>query len=106
MKEMLKGKVACPETEYFYKMNKKLIDEKRQKLDKDEAEQAKREKQNTHWMKCPKCGHDMNELELHGIKVDRCTDCSGIYFDNGELELLLEAQKPEGFLAGLKKVFG
>ncbi len=56
-------------------------------------------------MKCPKCGKDMEEAPLAGIKVDQCTNCMGIYFDRGELELLLGAQEPKGFLGGLKRLF-
>ena len=37
-------------------------------------------------MRCPKCGHEMKEEELEGIKIDRCSFCEGIYFDAGELD--------------------
>ena len=39
-----------------------------------------------HFMKCPKCGHDMKEEDLHGVKADRCTFCEGMFFDAGELD--------------------
>ena len=28
-------------------------------------------------MKCPKCGHDMEEEDLEGVNVDRCSFCEG-----------------------------
>jgi Zn-finger nucleic acid-binding protein len=56
-------------------------------------------------MKCPKCGADMREIERQGIKVDQCGSCGGIYFDRGELELLLDAREQKGFLGGLKTLF-
>jgi len=60
---------------------------------------------NPNWMKCPKCGDHMEEIELMRIKVDKCVQCQGIYFDNGELQILLESQEPKGFLGMLRKIF-
>ncbi|MDX1460742.1 MAG: MFS transporter [Xanthomonadales bacterium] len=39
-------------------------------------------------MRCPKCRADMELLHIDGIEVDRCTDCRGIWFDEGEMEAL------------------
>jgi hypothetical protein len=93
------------EEEYFHKLNQQLIEKKRKELDVQREEQQKREQVGPHWMRCPKCGGDMKEVDLQGIKVDQCNQCSGIYFDRGELELLLESQEPKGLLGGLKKLF-
>ncbi|MBN2126249.1 MAG: zf-TFIIB domain-containing protein [Deltaproteobacteria bacterium] len=93
------------EEEYFYNLNKELIDKKRRALDGKRKEQRSRELQEQHWMRCPKCGQQMEEEELAGIMVDRCTGCSGMYFDKGELEILLSSKEPKGFLTGLKKWF-
>ena len=59
-----------------------------------------------HLMKCPKCGHDLKEQELEGIKVDRCTHCEGVFFDAGELDQIFAKKTEErrGFfrrLAGI-----
>lgn len=94
------------EEEYFYRQNKQLIEKKRAELDARRAEQKTRELQAKHWMRCPKCGHEMEEVEMAGLKVDRCTSCHGLFFDPGELEILLEAKEPKGFLSGLRRVFG
>ena len=39
-----------------------------------------------HYLKCPKCGHDMATQVLDGVTIERCTFCEGIFFDAGELE--------------------
>jgi Zn-finger nucleic acid-binding protein len=40
-----------------------------------------------HWMKCPKCGSDLEEIDVSsGLMVDDCTLCRGIFLDYGELE--------------------
>ncbi len=41
-------------------------------------------------MKCPLCNTSMIVVERDKIELDYCTTCSGIWFDAGELELLLD----------------
>ena len=93
------------EEEFFYKQNKELIEKMRKNLDATRAEQETKAAENAHWMKCPKCGRDLAEVDLAGIKVDRCTSCQGLYFDKGELEVILGAAEPKGFLSGLRRIF-
>jgi Zn-finger nucleic acid-binding protein len=55
-------------------------------------------------MICPACKSDMIVVEHHKIELDFCTKCRGVWFDAGELELLLESAGLEGvepLLAGL-----
>lgn len=92
------------EEAYFYKINKELLERKRRELDIKKNETTA-QSHNPNWMKCPKCGDHMEEIELMKIKVDKCVQCQGIYFDNGELQILLESQEPKGFLGMLRKVF-
>ncbi|MBW8002415.1 MAG: hypothetical protein FVQ80_10405 [Planctomycetes bacterium] len=41
-------------------------------------------------MDCPVCKNAaMITFELEGVEVDHCTECTGIWLDAGELELLL-----------------
>ena len=101
----MKYQNTTSEDEYFYRLNQELIEKQRVKLDADRKKQEEVAMKADHWMKCPKCGHDMEEVSYSGLMIDRCTSCSGLYFDNGELELLLKAQKPEGFLGSLKGLF-
>lgn len=39
-------------------------------------------------MRCPKCRSDMQQIIIDGIEVDRCSDCCGLWFDDGELSKL------------------
>ena len=71
-----------------------------------EHEEAEREQRRlAHWMKCPKCGSDMQVEQLEGIEVDRCTVCDGLFFDQGELETLLTG-KQEGRFRFYRRLFG
>lgn len=105
MKDTLNQTGYSHEDEYFYKLNKDLIDKRREALTKEKAELEAAEKKKAHWMKCPKCGHQMNEINMSGINVDKCSHCEGIFFDNGELNTLLAAKEPASFLARLRKSF-
>lgn len=39
-------------------------------------------------MICPKCSGETEVVSYDEIQVDRCTNCSGLWFDTGELEQL------------------
>ncbi len=41
-------------------------------------------------MKCPVCNITTTAVEFDKIELDYCTSCHGIWFDKGELELLLD----------------
>lgn len=97
------GKVNSEEA-YFYKVNKELLDRKRAELDAVKKKESA-EARSPHWMKCPKCGQNMEEIEIMKIQVDKCQSCKGIFFDHGELQSLLDSQEPKGFLGVLRKVF-
>ena len=45
------------------------------------------------YMKCPKCGMRLNEIEYKEGKIDKCTACDGVWLDAGELEVLLLNEK-------------
>ncbi len=94
---------STAEEEYFYRLNRELIEKNKLKWIAEKQQQEQLTMKKLHWMKCPKCGHNLKETDISGIKIDKCNTCSGIYFDNSELELLLENQKPEGFLLRLCK---
>ena len=46
-------------------------------------------------MKCPACKNVMIVVEHERIELDYCPDCAGVWFDAGELELLLETMQLE-----------
>ena len=41
-------------------------------------------------MQCPSCKQPLIVVERDGIEVDWCLACKGLWFDDGELELLAE----------------
>ena len=96
--------MSTSEEEFFYQQNKELIEERRKINDQKRKEREEQERKETHWMRCPKCGHEMKEVNLKGILIDKCTNCHGIYFDHGELETLLQSEQQKGFFGCVQEV--
>lgn len=91
------------EEEYFARQEaermRKLAAERETRMQAEEREKARE----LHFMKCPKCGMDLAEIEFAGVKVDKCFHCEGMWFDRGEVELL--ENKDQGFVSKMFKVF-
>lgn len=58
-----------------------------------EAEEKQRLKE-LHYMRCPKCGMQLVEIDYRGIKIDRCASCDGVWLDAGELEAVSTFEAP------------
>jgi hypothetical protein len=90
------------EDDWFLKNEEQLIAAARVAREKREKERAAQEQaaelqrvKALHFMKCPKCGHDLKEEALSGVSVDRCTFCEGIFLDAGEMEALFLKREDE-----------
>lgn len=105
MRDNLKKVGYGQEEEYFYRLNRELIEMRRRKLDEERQVREANERRNAHWMKCPKCGCDLAEQDLRGIKVERCTSCKGVYIDQGEIATLLHTYEPHGFFATIRRMW-
>jgi hypothetical protein len=91
------------EEEYFHRKNQELIEKSRKKLDAERAAAQQREQHKAHWMVCPKCGGALREVELKGVKVDRCGGCGGLFLDKGEAALLIKGSQPSAMTEELKE---
>jgi len=57
-----------------------------------------------HVLTCPVCQAPMREIGKHGVMIDTCTQCRGVWLDRGELEKLSEvigSPRAGGFLSGM-----
>ncbi len=81
------------EEEYFIRLEferaKKVEEDFKQKMLEDERNSLKE----LHYMRCPKCGMQLVEIDYKGIKIDKCTECSGVWLDEGELEAVVKLDK-------------
>ena len=91
------GGPSSNEEEYFARRDAELMRQQREVLQKSAAEAERK----SHYMKCPKCGFDLITVTLHGVELDQCTNCHGLWFDAGEAEAMLKRGDDEqGLLRG------
>jgi uncharacterized protein with PIN domain len=93
------------EEEYFIRLEferaKKVEEELKKKMLEDERNSLKE----LHYMRCPKCGMQLVEIDYKGIKIDKCTECNGVWLDHGELEAIVNLDKSviSKLLSGFKE---
>ena len=68
------------------------------KIQEQEREALKK----LHYMKCPKCGFDLQETLFRGVVIDKCYNCHGMWFDENELETLAEHKEYDIFQSVLR----
>lgn len=88
------------EEEYFARMefeNKKKIEEEKHK---QLAQEEKNRLKALHYMRCPKCGMELIEIDYREIKIDKCSECDGVWLDAGEMEQVGKMDK-----TGLDRLF-
>jgi uncharacterized protein len=79
---------------------------RQQEREAGEKEDERRRLRELHYLKCPKCGHDMKAQDLQGVEVDRCSHCEGVFFDAGEFESIFTKRVEErrSFWRGLLRL--
>jgi len=93
------------EEEYFIRLEferaKKVEEDLKKKMLEDERNSLKE----LHYMRCPKCGMQLVEIDYKGIKIDKCTECDGVWLDQGELEAIVNLDKSviSRLLSGFKE---
>lgn len=101
----MEWKPSEKEEEYFarleFEKRKKLEAERHNKL----AAEERRRLKELHYMRCPKCGMELIEIDYKNIRVDKCSECEGVWLDAGELEIVasLEKGKLEKFFSVFRK---
>ena len=78
------------EDEYFLLRDAETLKEQQAKAEAEAREAERR----THYMKCPKDGYDLTTQEHHGVQVDTCAHCGGMWLDAGELDAIAHEERP------------
>lgn len=80
----------------------------KRQAERDAAEKAdeRRKKKEMHFMKCPKCGHDLKAVTFFGVEIDRCTFCEGFFLDADEVEQLFLNRKVEERQGFMRRLLG
>ncbi len=92
-------KPSDKEEEYFARKEaetrRKIAEDRQAKL---RAEERERER-TLHFMKCPKCGMQLEEISFGDVQIDKCFNCEGMWLDKGEMERI--RTKEAGFVGRL-----
>ena len=92
--DKLRDAERAREDQYFAEQDRKLVEQ----LRRTQAGEGEAKVQEAALMRCPKCGRDLVEGRLHGVSVDECPACHGVWLDKGELDLIAEREN-EGWIA-------
>jgi hypothetical protein len=80
------------EDEYFARENaeklRKLALERSAEMALEEANKLRE----AHWLRCAKCGMEMETIAFRGVEIERCFHCGGTYLDEGERDKLAGAE--------------
>ena len=88
------------EEEFFARKEYERLRKSQEDSQKNLATEQRAKEKELHYMKCPKCGMNLVEIDYKKIKVDKCSECEGIWLDAGELEMMVKMDK-----GGLDKLF-
>jgi ribosomal protein L32 len=88
---MKKGKDL--EADYFIRENSvsrhRLSEERKREHKKAHDQELKA----LHFMKCPKCGHDLETKRLSYIDVDQCTSCGALVLAPDDIDRFITEEK-------------
>lgn len=91
------------ETDYFIKENASV----KHKFDQEQKNSSKKaddEKLKAlHFMKCPKCGHDLATKRLSYVDVDQCNNCGVVVLESQNIDRFITEEK--SFLKSLIDFF-
>ena len=87
---MTTDKPSRNEDEYFVKQDAELLRKQRAAADAAALEAERK----THYMKCPKDGYDLTSSTYHGVQIETCPHCGGMWLDAGGLEAVAHEERP------------
>jgi uncharacterized protein len=72
------------EDQYFAERDRQLVE----RLRREQEAAAEGSPQAGGLGRCPKCGTALQQQSLHGVSVDACPSCQGVWLAKGELQEL------------------
>lgn len=100
---MTAPKPSQTEEEYFARIEAEKLKRRALEAQQKFSQKQREEIKALHWMRCPKCGMELNSVPYKGVVLDKCFQCHGVFLDDGELEKI--AGKEGGFLTGVMSLF-
>jgi|SRR5581483_446345 len=87
--DKLRQKEKADEDRFFAERDKQLLERLRQQNRAASADEARELAE----MRCPKDGARLASVDHHGVSVDECPNCHGVWLDQGELEALAQRER-------------
>ena len=97
--EKMKLAERAKEDIHFAEKDRELLEKLQKRFKKIERPEGKHRP-----LDCPKCQGDLTSYTFMDIPLDRCQGCGGLWFDPGELDVLLK-KASRGPLASLIERF-
>ena len=85
------GKPSQNENEYFARRDAEWLKQQRAALDRERAARASGHER----LKCPRCASELQQRDFQNVKHDVYGSCPGVWFDAGELEMVLHMPRGE-----------
>jgi hypothetical protein len=82
------------EEEYFVRIEQEMKKQREEQKKKQVSKEQREKLRELHFMKCPKCGTELIEIDFKGMKIDECSSCRGMWLDAGEFDALAKIEKP------------
>ena len=82
--DKLRQKEKADEDRYFAQRDKALLEKIKQQQASTQEDDVRAQAR----MRCPKDGTPLASLEQHGVTVEQCPTCHGLWLDAGELQQL------------------
>lgn len=102
---MVDHKPSSGEDEYFAREDaekkRKIAAEQAKKLEADKKDELKK----LHFMRCPKCGLELQTVKFKNIEIDKCFACGVTVFDPGELEKIGVAESGDTAMKSILRIF-
>jgi Zn-finger nucleic acid-binding protein len=90
---MKSDKPSRNEDEYFAREDADLLQRQRTRAQAAAADAERK----SHYMKCPKDGYDLTTATYHGVQIETCPHCGGMWLDSGELDAVAHEDRPSVF---------
>jgi len=100
--DKLRDKEKADEDLYFAERDRELIAKRKAPI----AEETEASQSESAHMRCPKCGERLSADTLHGIHVEVCATCHGVWLDRPELEQLVRREEGGWLTRYLERIRG
>ena len=82
------------EDEYFARIEMEMMKKIEEERERKTTDEEKKKLKELHYMKCPKCGQNLIEIDFKGVRIDECSGCRGMWLDAGEYDALTKIEIP------------